>query len=322
MATNIDQQLVKISVIVATHNRADILPRCIESLLNQTFHDFEIIIVDDASSDNTSEVIQQLLEKDHRIRTITSLHNVGPGAARNLAINEAKGEFVAIIDDDDVAVPERLEIELDVLEKNPQLGLVCSSVAFIDKNMNQLQLFPSVILNDEFPDDPRAMFLHLYLEGNIVPNTTIMTHRSIWKDFQYPENLWVGEDRVFFTKLAAKGIRFEAIKQPLVRMNRDPDHLSLTSNVTPDSYREGVGAARIVKKWLKNEKIHDFDKYHGTALSKRFYDGVKYNKGIDQFMLLVRSLLHNRQNEDARKKLHQLSYRLLQRVKSKILSIR
>jgi len=95
-----------ISVIIATHNREELLPQAVQSILDQTLQDFEIIIVDDCSSDNTPNVIRALEEKDDRIRAIRSNQNIGPGAARNLGMASAKGDYIAIMDDDDLSESE------------------------------------------------------------------------------------------------------------------------------------------------------------------------------------------------------------------------
>ena len=109
-----------ISVIIATHNREELLPQAVQSILDQTLQDFEIIIVDDCSSDNTPNVIRALEEKDDRIRAIRSNQNIGPGAARNLGMASAKGDYIAIMDDDDLSESERFEKEVSILKVRSQ----------------------------------------------------------------------------------------------------------------------------------------------------------------------------------------------------------
>ena len=121
-----------ISVIIATHNREELLPQAVQSILDQTLQDFEIIIVDDCSSDNTPNVIRALEEKDDRIRAIRSNQNIGPGAARNLGMASAKGDYIAIMDDDDLSESERFEREVSILNSDLDVMLVFSSVAWIE----------------------------------------------------------------------------------------------------------------------------------------------------------------------------------------------
>jgi glycosyltransferase involved in cell wall biosynthesis len=121
----------KASVIIPTHNRATLLPRAMNSVLSQTFTDFELIIVDDASQDNTERVVRSI--SDPRIRYLR--HEIGRGgaAARNSGIREAKGKFIAFLDDDDEWLPAKLEKQIAVFcrQTNNDLGVVlCGSKVY------------------------------------------------------------------------------------------------------------------------------------------------------------------------------------------------
>ena len=113
----------KVSVIIATYNRADLLPRAINSVLSQTFEDFELIIVDDCSTDSTLKVIRSFA--DPRIREVQSARNMGQSRARNTGIDIAQGEYVAFLDDDDQWVESKLARQARILdESGPCVGLV------------------------------------------------------------------------------------------------------------------------------------------------------------------------------------------------------
>ena len=113
----------RVSVIIPTFNRAHLLPNVVQSVLNQTFADFELIIVDDASTDNTQEVVESF--SDPRIRYIKHEQNKGGGAARNTGIEAARGEFIAFLDSDDEWIPQKLEIQVPALSQaGPEVGFV------------------------------------------------------------------------------------------------------------------------------------------------------------------------------------------------------
>ena len=112
----------KVSVVIPTHNRAVLLHRAVESVLVQTYTDFEVIIVDDCSSDNTQEVIREF--SDPRVYPIRHDINKGVAAARNTGIAHARGEYVAFLDDDDECTPDRLADQVRVLDSNPDVGMV------------------------------------------------------------------------------------------------------------------------------------------------------------------------------------------------------
>lgn len=109
-----------VSIVLPTYNRARTLPRAIESVLRQTHQDFELIIVDDGSTDNTAVVLDQF--SDHRIRSIRLPSNRGPGAARNAGVQAARYDLVAFQDSDDVWFDEKLALQLAAMRDN--IGVV------------------------------------------------------------------------------------------------------------------------------------------------------------------------------------------------------
>jgi glycosyltransferase involved in cell wall biosynthesis len=112
-----------VSVIIPTYNRAHLVGRAIRSVLDQTYQDFELIVVDDASTDNTNEVIKGF--NDPRIRYIRHEQNRGGGAARNTGIKAAQGDYIAFQDSDDEWLPRKLEIQIQVFSNAPNgVGVV------------------------------------------------------------------------------------------------------------------------------------------------------------------------------------------------------
>lgn len=116
------------TVIIPTHNRLNLLRRSVESVISQTFDDFELIIVDDNSTDNTKIVVDQFT--DNRIIYKQNIRSKGPCGARNTGIYEAKGKWIAFLDDDDVWLPEKLEHQYAIIKKSKNsVGLVCCDYA-------------------------------------------------------------------------------------------------------------------------------------------------------------------------------------------------
>lgn len=112
-----------VSVVIPTHNRADLLPRAINSALNQTIDDIEIIVVSDGSTDGTDSLMDKCA-CDSRVKYIKYTPARGGNYARNTGIKVAKGEFVAFLDDDDEWLPTKLEKQLVVMESDKSIGLV------------------------------------------------------------------------------------------------------------------------------------------------------------------------------------------------------
>jgi len=146
-----------VSVIIPTYNRANLISRAIRSVLNQTYSDFELIIIDDGSTDNTEDIIRQFQEKDKRIKYIKHDKNKGGSAARNRGIKIAKGKYIAFQDSDDEWLPEKLNKQVDSIEKLPLNiwgGTYCSFYYFINGNTRMIEVtkrgnFKKELLNRE-----------------------------------------------------------------------------------------------------------------------------------------------------------------------------
>jgi glycosyltransferase involved in cell wall biosynthesis len=127
--------VVKVSFIVPTYNRAHVIRRCIESALDQTYQDFELLIVDDGSTDETFSMVQPLLQLSH-VRYLRHEKNKGSQAARNTGIKHARGDYIAFLDSDDTWIPKKTELQLDALRKK---GADCVVVTGIWKIENGAQ---------------------------------------------------------------------------------------------------------------------------------------------------------------------------------------
>ena len=110
----------KVSVIIPAYNQADFLKEAIKSVLDQTYNNFEVIVVNDASPDHTEQVIQQF--DDPRLKHLVHQKNLGLPAARNTGMRAAEGEIIALLDSDDLFHPEKLAAHVDFLNKNPDIG--------------------------------------------------------------------------------------------------------------------------------------------------------------------------------------------------------
>ncbi|MBH0208302.1 MAG: glycosyltransferase family 2 protein, partial [Nitrospira sp.] len=122
-----------VSVIIPTFNRFPLLCRAVDSVLNQTHGDLEIIVIDDGSTDDTPALFAQLFPTVHYVKTD---HSGLPAIARNVGIRLAKGEFVAFLDSDDQWLPDKLSQQMEPLQRNPDIGLACSNafVMYDDKD--------------------------------------------------------------------------------------------------------------------------------------------------------------------------------------------
>ncbi|WP_187176368.1 glycosyltransferase [Algoriphagus sp. AK58] len=123
----------KVSIIIPTFNRSNFLQSTLESISKQTFKDFEVIVVDDGSPSNEAELVCREFNFCHYEKIENS---GGPATPRNKGINLARGKYLAFVDDDDLWYPEKLELQVDILEKEPDFGLVHSYCDCIDEKGN------------------------------------------------------------------------------------------------------------------------------------------------------------------------------------------
>lgn len=121
-----------ISIITPSYNSSKFIEQTIKSAISQTYQNWEMIIVDDCSPDNSNDIIEEYCKKDSRIKLIRLEKNSGPAVARNRAIEEAKGKYIAFLDADDLWIPEKLEKQIKFMQEN-DLAVTCSSYYTIDE---------------------------------------------------------------------------------------------------------------------------------------------------------------------------------------------
>ena len=127
-----------VSVTMPVFDGERYLAEAIDSILAQTMSDFEFLIVDDASQDGSVEIIRSYMQRDERIRLIQLQRNGGQANARNQALALAQGQFIAMMDCDDVSMPERLQKQLDLLRANPDVDVVGTGMQVTDEDLNPL----------------------------------------------------------------------------------------------------------------------------------------------------------------------------------------
>ena len=201
---------MKVSIIVPTYNREHLLKETIDSILNQTFKDFELIIVDNYSSDDTEEVVKSC--NNHRIRYFKNQNNGIIAINRNFGIEKSKGEFIGLCDDDDIWMPDKLEKQLSEFEKDETIGLVCTN----GMNFNENGDFGLVHKNSLNDDDFK--FESIVIKNPII-SSSILIKKSVINDVgmmdEEPE-FFGAEDNCLWIKIAKK-YKVKYIDLPLIK---------------------------------------------------------------------------------------------------------
>ncbi len=125
--------MYRVSVILPVYNASETIDRCIQSIIDQTFKQWELICCDDNSNDNSLTILKQWQKRDNRIKVLYNEKNCRAALTRNRCIEEAEGEYIALIDDDDYCVPDRLEKQIDFLDKNLEYSFVGTQAFFFDE---------------------------------------------------------------------------------------------------------------------------------------------------------------------------------------------
>lgn len=186
-----------VSVIMPLYNAERYVVESIESILIQSYDHLELIVVDDCSQDDSFNIVKKLAEKDRRIHLFSNAVNLGVAKTRNRAVQEARGEYIACLDNDDVARPDRIAEQVTFLQNHPDHGLVASDIEIIDEESR-----PVAVRTYPHSD---AEIRQSMLRVNPVANPACMFRRSVFNELggAYDESVCPVEDYDFVLRVAA-----------------------------------------------------------------------------------------------------------------------
>jgi len=205
-----------VSVIMPVFNSEAFLAASINSVLSQTYAHFEFIILNDKSTDNSKQIIEQFAATDSRIVFVDKQQNVGPANLRNEGFSLAKGEFIALLDSDDIALPERFEKQVSYLQNHPEVGVCGTGFTFFGAQ-------DKVIRHSEQHDAIKVSFLHSCNIGN----PTVMLRRSVLKDFKFDNEYVPVEDYDLWSRLLTQ-TKFHNLPESLLNYRQHDCNISKT----------------------------------------------------------------------------------------------
>jgi glycosyltransferase involved in cell wall biosynthesis len=255
-----------VSVLMPAFNSELYVAEAIDSILNQTYSNIELIIFDDGSKDNTRAVIEKY--QDPRVIKILSDTNYGVVRARNEMIDRARGQYIALMDADDIADPARIEKQLAILEGGN--CEVCGSAQWVlDEATHQIKKS-----KDKFTDSDLRALLSVYCG---LCNSAMMGKAEIFKRFKYDTSILTSEDYYLWVQMAAAGYRFINLKERLITYRRYP---AQTSSVHLEKFK--VTTIEVQKKYLKLLGISaDFYPRH-LPFTDRMKNGVGLLRGLNR----------------------------------------
>lgn len=207
-----------ISVIIAAYNYGKYISEAFTSLQNQTYTDWECIVIDDGSNDNTKEVVTAWIKKDQRIKYFLQ-ENAGPSAARNNGINKSSGSFILFLDADDILEVNKLQSHLAILENNQTIDIAYGDVRYFT-DAAKLDLFYSLHENIKSPWIPRYNgkgkgLINLVLKQNIMVTSSPLFRKKVFEIIGgFDEKLLKLEDWELFQRMALHNLTFQFVDAP------------------------------------------------------------------------------------------------------------
>lgn len=251
----------KVSVIIPTYNRASTIKEALLSIFGQTYLDFEIIVVDDGSTDNTCQIISELGNQSGKVQYIYQ-DNRGRSSARNLGVSAAQGDYVAFLDSDDFFLPNKLSVQVLTLEKNFDFGMSYSTFLRMQKNRYVLE---NAVLSGKrmsgwiYPE-------LLFIKNNIITVPSVMVRTRILKEVGgFDETMHTCEDLDLWRRIARR-YKVLQIEQPLaaVRYNQyDPTTLTEKVKARTFYYQKAIAEDPSLKKSIQAKLFSEMYSHYG-----------------------------------------------------------
>ncbi len=220
------------------YNREKFVAESMRSVLAQTFSDFELLIIDDGSTDKSMEITQSF--NDPRIRIIKNEGNTGLVAVRNKGIKESRGEFIALLDSDDLMVPSRLEKQYNFLSENPEFGMIGTGVKLIDEKGKET----GVIWKEKIP--PEKIPIRL-LFNNCFTQSSVMMRKNALPEERYREGFAPAEDYELWARIAETS-KVWNLPEVLTLYRIHGENIS--SGGISKKYERGSGSEKVTRREL------------------------------------------------------------------------
>ncbi|WP_181039938.1 glycosyltransferase family 2 protein [Aureitalea marina] len=249
------------SIVVPVYNREGLVGETLDSILGQTFPNWECIIVDDHSDDSTFEVINEYQSKDSRFKIFKRPADRPKGAnsCRNYGFEQSTGAYVNWFDSDDIMLPEKLEIQLSSLTKSEYAFSVCQTLVFEEEKENIIGLRKESIHSEDFFNDFVTNKIMWLTQAPLIERSFIDQY-----EFRFDETLAKGQERDFFINLLSVVNGYHHTDQPLVLFRKHPNSISNKPSTPQKLYSSFLVNFNIIKR-------------HSSRLNK---ESIRYLKRV------------------------------------------
>lgn len=204
----------KISIVMAAYNEERDIAKAIESILAQTFTDWELIIVDDGSSDNTVAIIQSFAAQDDRIRLIRNETNLELSASLNRGIEVARADLIARADADDINLPQRLSKQFEFMQQNPQIDVLGTAAYLLDANGQRVNTVSYPQAHDELSQ--LSFLKNHFFHPSVIIRSRFFDAAGVYNP-EYPN----AEDKEIWLRGLRSGCRYANLSEPLIEYSTD-----------------------------------------------------------------------------------------------------
>lgn len=272
----------KITVLMPVYNAEIFLKEAIDSILNQTFNDFEFIIINDGSTDQTARILQEY--KDPRILIFNNQKNLGVVKSRNLGIKIAKGRYIALMDSDDISFPERLQKQVNYLDSHPFCDVIATKIQPVDIGRNIIEKWQDDQKNVTYEQIKKQLPI-----GDCIANPTTVIKSSVIKKYEYNEKLSHSSDYELWLRLCSDKIKIEKLNEELVYYRVRPSSITARSLRRGTSYKNLQTKSRFLLGRINQFKIGYFELKTTFYLLSDIFSFVytKFRKRIFYFIKRV-----------------------------------
>lgn len=249
----------KISIITPTYNSEKYIKKTIESVRNQTYYNWEMLIIDDCSVDSTVELVKSMKENDQRIHLIELGENVGAARARNVGLENSSGRYIAYLDSDDIWMPTKLEQQVLFMKKN-NVAFSCVTYEIIDSEGKRLNKVIHML--------PKLNY-SMFLKNNLLQTVGIMIDTNkVNKRYLVMPDIFRPEDAATWLQILKSGIDCYGIDETLAQYRRVENSLS------GNKFKGALGMWKLYRNIEKLSfpfSCYCFIRYAFLAIWKRFY---------------------------------------------------
>lgn len=256
-----------VTVIIATYNEADYLEGSITSVLSQSLQETEVLVIDDGSTDKSVDVIQRLALRDRRIRIIQLSRNSGPSVARNIGLDEARGKWIAIMDADDICVPQRFTTQIQFLE-SANVDLCGSWFVEFGQGPSRTVRWPHT------QDALRASMLF----QNSICHPTVMARRSVFDRYHYDPEYRLAEDYELFSRAQAD-FSMANVPKVLVRYRRHPKQATQSQRDAMEGVTKDIRIKVLVNQEIvateEEKRLHNLIRAPRSIYSMKDFERIE-----------------------------------------------